>query len=64
MRPFFWASLTNVQTNGLENIHNFTLKNYAYLDLWFLQNATRYTFLLLILKVHVIIIYDMNQCSL
>ena len=24
-----------VQTDGLENIYNFTLKNFVYLNLWF-----------------------------
>ena len=34
MRRFFWAPKTYVQTDGLENIYNFTLKNYFYLNLW------------------------------
>ena len=33
MRWFFWAPKTYVQTDGLENIYNFTLKNSVYLNL-------------------------------
>ena len=33
MRWFFWASKLYVQTYGLENINNFTLKNVVYLNL-------------------------------
>ena len=31
MRWFFCAPKTYVQTDGLENIYNFTLKNFVYL---------------------------------
>ena len=34
MRRFFRAPKTYVQTDGLENIYNFTLKNFVYLNLW------------------------------
>ena len=37
MRRFFWAPKTYVQTDGLENIYNFTLKNFVYLNLWYKQ---------------------------
>ena len=33
MRQFFLAPQTYVQTDGLENIYNFTLKNFVYLNL-------------------------------
>ena len=33
MRRFFWAPKTYVKTDGKENIHNFTLKKYVYLNL-------------------------------
>ena len=33
MRGFFWAPKTYVQTDGLENIKNCTLKNFVYLNL-------------------------------
>ena len=33
MRRFFWAPKTYVQTDGFENIYNFTLKNFVYLNL-------------------------------
>ena len=33
MRRFFWASKTNVKTDGWENIHNFSLKFFAYMYL-------------------------------
>ena len=33
MRRFFWALKIYVQTDGLENIYNFTLKNFVYLNL-------------------------------
>ena len=36
MRRFFWAPKTYVQTDGLKNIYNFTLKNFVYLNLSFL----------------------------
>ena len=34
MRWFFWAPKTYVQTDGLEDIYNFILKNVVYLNLW------------------------------
>ena len=34
MRQFFLAPKTYVKTNELENIYNFTLKNFVYLNLW------------------------------
>ena len=34
IRRFFWAPKTYVKTDGSENIYNFTLKNFAYLNLW------------------------------
>ena len=33
MRWFFWAPKTYVKTDGLENIYNFTLKNFVDLNL-------------------------------
>ena len=33
MRQFFWAPKTYIQTDGLENIYNFTLQNGVYLNL-------------------------------
>ena len=33
MKRFFWAPKTSVQTDGLKNIYNFTLKNFVYLNL-------------------------------
>ena len=40
MRPFFWAPKTYVQTDGLENIYNFTLKIFVYLNLWLSMGST------------------------
>ena len=34
MKQFFWASKTNVKTDGKENIHNFMLENAVYLDMF------------------------------
>ena len=34
MRRFFGAPITYFQTDGLEIIYNFTLKNFVYLHLW------------------------------
>ena len=34
MRRFFWAPKTYVKTDGYENIYNFTLKGFVYLNLW------------------------------
>ena len=34
LRRFFWAPEKYVKTDGLENIYNFTLKNFVYLNLW------------------------------
>ena len=34
MRRFFWAPKTYVKINELENIYNFMLKNFVYLNLW------------------------------
>ena len=34
MKWFFWAPKTYVQTDGLENIENFTLKKFVYLNLY------------------------------
>ena len=34
MRRFFWAPKTYVKTDGQENIYNFMLKNFVYLNLW------------------------------
>ena len=34
MRRFFWAPKTYVKTDGQENIYNFTLKIFVYLNLW------------------------------
>ena len=33
MRRFFWAPKTYVKINGQENIYNFTLKIFVYLNL-------------------------------
>ena len=33
LRRFFWTPKTYVQTDGLENIHYFRLKNFVYLNL-------------------------------
>ena len=33
LRRFFWAPKTYVKTDGLENIYNFTLKIFVYLNL-------------------------------
>ena len=33
VRRFFWAPKTYVQTDGLENIYYFTLKNFFYLNI-------------------------------
>ena len=33
MRRFFWAPKTYVQTDGFDNIYNFTLKSFVYLNL-------------------------------
>ena len=32
MRRFFWAPKTYVQSDGFENIYNFTLKNFEFLE--------------------------------
>ena len=37
MRRFLWAPKTYVKTYGSGNIYNFTLKNFAYLNLWLLS---------------------------
>ena len=34
MRRFFWAPKTYALNHGLENIYNFTLKNFVYLNTW------------------------------
>ena len=34
MRRFFCAAKTSVQTDGLENIYNFTLKYFDHLNIW------------------------------
>ena len=34
MRWFFWTPKTNVKTDGLENINNFTLKKIVYVYLY------------------------------
>ena len=33
MRRFFWAPKTYVKIDGKDNIYNFTLKNFVYLNL-------------------------------
>ena len=44
MRQFFWAPKTYALKYGQENIYNFTLKIFVYLNLWshsnFLKNLT------------------------
>ena len=35
MRQFFWAPKTYDKTDGLENIYEFTLKKFVYLNLCF-----------------------------
>ena len=42
MRRFFWASKTYVKTDGQENIYNFTLKNFVYLNLWTLETELNF----------------------
>ena len=42
MRRFFWAPKTYVQTDGLENIYNFTFKKFDYLNLWSIENHTKF----------------------
>ena len=34
MRRFFLSTKTSLQTNGLENIYNFTLKTFVYPNVW------------------------------
>ena len=36
---FFWAPITYVQTDGLENIYSFTLKKFVYLNLCSYENS-------------------------
>ena len=33
MKQFFWTPKTYVKSDGLENIHNFTLKHFVYPNL-------------------------------
>ena len=42
IRRFFWAPKTYVQTDGLENSYNFTLKNCVYLNLWICYQTRTY----------------------
>ena len=37
MRRFFWAPKTYAKYHGYENIYNFTLKFFVYLNLWYDQ---------------------------
>ena len=39
MRWFFWAPKTSVKTDGYENIYDFTLQFFAYLDLCLLSST-------------------------
>ena len=42
MKRSFWAPKTYAKNYGEENIHNFLLKFFVYLNLWSLHNITEY----------------------
>ena len=56
MRRFFWAPKTYVETDGLENIYNITIKNFGHLNLCFLSWKCPLTFTSSVLQTKILVI--------